>query len=138
MKPPYQYAAEAVRVVDGDTIDVILDYGFSLKQKMRLRLSGINTPELNSKDVEERERAEHARSFVWNCLEASPEAVEVSRTLIVRSRELIVKTIKTAAGKERQTFGRYVAEVYFKTNEGEWKYLNELLVLEGLAEQSSG
>jgi micrococcal nuclease len=138
MKPPYQYAAEAVRVVDGDTIDVILDFGFSLKQKMRLRLSSINTPELNSKDEEERERAEHARSFVWNCLEASPEAVEVSRTLIVRSRELVVKTIKTAAGKERQTFGRYVAEVYFKTNEGEWKNLNQLLLDEGLAVVSKG
>jgi micrococcal nuclease len=138
MKPPYQYAAEAVRVIDGDTIDVILDFGFSLKQKMRLRLSGIDTPELNSKDEEERERAQHARSFVWNCLEASPEAVEVSRTLIVRSRELVVKTIKTRAGKERQTFGRYVAEVYFKTNEGEWKHLNQLLLDEGLAVASKG
>lgn len=128
MKPPYEYAAECVYVVDGDTIDVILDFGFSLKQKMRLRLSGINTPELNSQDEEEREKAEHAKSFVKNAL-FHDNAFSVSRSLIVR-------TIKTKAGKERQTFGRYVAEVFFQHNDV-LESLNELLVAEGLAEQSS-
>lgn len=130
MKPPYEYGAVGHHVVDGDTVDVILDYGFSLKQKLRLRLSGINTPELNSEDGEERAKALEAKKFVQDALfhDGSEERLW---------RELIVKTIKTKAGKERQTFGRYVAEVYVLIN-GKWIFLNEALVEEGLAVRSSG
>lgn len=128
MKPPYEYAAEAVYVVDGDTIDVVLDFGFSLKQKMRLRLAGIDTPELRSKDEAEREKAQHAKFFVKNALFYDDNFEE--------SVDLIVKTLKTKSGKERQTFGRYVAEVFFRREGGEWESLTELLVAEGLAETS--
>jgi micrococcal nuclease len=131
MKPPYQYAAEAVRVVDGDTIDVILDFGFSLKQKMRLRLSGIDTPELNSKDEEERAKAQLAKAFVKKAVFIDGAAE--SEDGLYHSRELIVKTIKTRSGKERQTFGRYVAEVYIKDDNGFWYQLNEMLVHKKLA-----
>lgn len=129
MRPPYQYAAEAVRVIDGDTIDVILDFGFSLKQKLRLRLSGVDTPELRSKDEQERERAQAAKEFVRTFVFA-----DAGHTL---SRELIVKTIKTKSGKERQTFGRYVAEVYALSTNG-WTHLNEELVKTGHAVRSTG
>jgi micrococcal nuclease len=125
MKPPYQYAAEGVRAVDGDTIDVILDFGFSLKQKLRLRLSGINTPELNSKDESERTKAVEARDYVHNVLFYDAGV----------RRALIVRTIKTKAGKERQTFGRYVAEVYYQKGE-DWVHLNQELVDLGLAKES--
>jgi endonuclease YncB( thermonuclease family) len=50
---------------------------------------------------------------------------------------LIVKTLKTKAGKERQTFGRYVAEVYVLIGE-KWIWLNEALVEEGHAVRSTG
>jgi len=127
MKPPYQYAAEGVRVIDGDTVDVILDFGFSLKQKLRLRLAHINTHELNSKDEAERRKAIEARDYVHNVF-----FLESGRG----NRELIIKTLKTRAGKERQTFGRYVAEVYYQNDDGEWVHLNQELVDKGLASPS--
>lgn len=132
MKPPYQYAATAVRVVDGDTIDVILDFGFSLKQKMRLRLAHINTPELRSKDEEEREKAQAAKQFVMDKVFSATGDPDDPGSV-----PLIVKTLKTRAGKERQTFGRYVAEVYFQEGDS-WLFLNDQLVQEGHAVRSTG
>lgn len=42
----YEYGCDLDRVVDGDTIDVILDLGFNVKMKERVRLSGVDTPEI--------------------------------------------------------------------------------------------
>lgn len=51
------------RVIDGDTIDLVLDLGFALRLKQRMRLLGIDTPEIASKDIGDRERARAAREF---------------------------------------------------------------------------
>ena len=52
---PFVYEAELDRVVDGDTIDVILDLGFNVKlHKQRCRLAGIDTPESRTRDLEEK------------------------------------------------------------------------------------
>ena len=60
----YHYKVISIeRVVDGDTVDVILDLGFSLFTKQRVRILGINTPELRSKDLAEKERAFLAKQF---------------------------------------------------------------------------
>lgn len=137
MKPPYEYAASCIRVIDGDTIDVRMDFGFKLRQEMRLRLAGIDTPELRSKDEVERDAAQVAKEFVHKTL--FYEETFDSSLPGEHSRNLIVRTIKTKAGKERQTFGRYVAVVYFQAEkENVWENLNELLVKEGLAERSTG
>ena len=42
----YEYRCTLVKIIDGDTIDVDLDLGFSvILKKQRIRLYGINTPE---------------------------------------------------------------------------------------------
>jgi micrococcal nuclease len=42
----YEYAIkEIVKVVDGDTIDIVIDLGFNLSKKERVRLAGIDSPE---------------------------------------------------------------------------------------------
>lgn len=41
----YTYACKVVRVVDGDTIDLDVDLGFHIHQRIRVRLSGVNAPE---------------------------------------------------------------------------------------------
>jgi micrococcal nuclease len=41
----YTYNATIDRIVDGDTLDAIVDVGFHVYLKMRFRLVGINTPE---------------------------------------------------------------------------------------------
>ena len=51
------------RVIDGDTVDAILDLGFDITIKQRLRIIGIDTPELRSRDVEERLKARAAKDF---------------------------------------------------------------------------
>jgi len=42
----YEYKVkEVVRVIDGDTVDLILDLGFGLFKKERVRIAGVDTPE---------------------------------------------------------------------------------------------
>ena len=51
----FVYQAELDRVVDGDTVDVILDLGFDVKlHKQRVRLAGIDTPESRTRDLAEK------------------------------------------------------------------------------------
>ena len=50
----YEYGCQVTRVVDGDTIDVILDLGFSILHKCRVRLYGIDTPESRTRDLDEK------------------------------------------------------------------------------------
>ena len=46
----YEYSCTVDRVVDGDTIDVILDLGFDILYRSRVRLYGIDTPESRTRD----------------------------------------------------------------------------------------
>ena len=50
----YQYKAKLVRVVDGDTVDAMIDCGFSTFKKERIRLYGIDAPESRTRDKEEK------------------------------------------------------------------------------------
>lgn len=43
-----KYFAKVIKVLDGDTFDVMIDLGFGVKQEFRVRLNGIDTPELNT------------------------------------------------------------------------------------------
>ena len=52
----YEYNAKVLRVVDGDTVDVLIDVGFSTFKKERVRLHGINTPECRTRDLEEKKK----------------------------------------------------------------------------------
>lgn len=45
--PLFTYQARAIKVIDGDTIDVILDVGFRATRTERLRLLGVNSPEMH-------------------------------------------------------------------------------------------
>tara|TARA_B100001123_G_scaffold406600_1_gene498023 strand:- start:326 stop:640 length:315 start_codon:yes stop_codon:yes gene_type:complete len=46
----HEYKATVDRVVDGDTVDFIVDLGFSVQMKIRGRLAGVNTPERGHAD----------------------------------------------------------------------------------------
>ena len=41
----YKYNAKVLRVVDGDTIDAMVELGFNVTMKIRFRLSGFDAPE---------------------------------------------------------------------------------------------
>jgi micrococcal nuclease len=48
MKAPYVFNCTIDRVIDGDTIDVIIDLGFHIRVKHRIRLQGLHAPELKT------------------------------------------------------------------------------------------
>ena len=52
----YTYKAKCIRVIDGDTIDADIDLGFDITIRKRIRLSGIDTPESRTRDLEEKKR----------------------------------------------------------------------------------
>ena len=63
----YQYRCQIVRVVDGDTVDVDIDLGFSVwLKKQRIRMYGIDTPESRTRDLEEKKYGLGAKDFLIN------------------------------------------------------------------------
>jgi len=60
----FWYGATILNVVDGDTVDLMVDLGFSVHHKIRVRLYGINTPESRTKDLKEKELGLKAKKFV--------------------------------------------------------------------------
>ena len=61
----YEYAIkEVVKVVDGDTVDIIIDLGFSLSKKERVRLAGIDAPESRTTDLEEKKMGLESKEFL--------------------------------------------------------------------------
>ena len=89
----YEYKAIVERVVDGDTIDVIIDLGFKTWKKVRVRMEGINTPESRTRDLEEKKRG----------LAAKDRLVEI---LELNNNECILQV--SGVGK----FGRAIASVF--------------------------
>lgn len=53
----FWYGATVLGVVDGDTIDLMIDLGFNIHHKIRVRLFGVNTPESRTKDLKEKNLA---------------------------------------------------------------------------------
>tara|TARA_Y100000296_G_scaffold86323_1_gene125693 strand:- start:4211 stop:4600 length:390 start_codon:yes stop_codon:yes gene_type:complete len=109
----YEYRSTLVKIVDGDTIDVDLDLGFSVVlKKQRVRLYGINTPESRTRDLEEKRYGLAAKARL--------------RELLENADSIVVKTAidKKARGKYGRILGTIFAD---DTN------VNQLLVDEGFA-----
>ena len=86
----YIYKAEVVKVVDGDTIDCVVDLGFHMKAEIRFRLARINTPEVRGIEKEE---GVASKQWLIDRLNAANNTVTI-------------KTAKT--GK----YGRWLAEIF--------------------------
>jgi len=134
--PPYKsadarlwhYRAFVLRVVDGDTLDMVVDKGFGDFSKQRIRLFGVNTPEL------------HPRKGTPEQREAEKIAANKAKdrvTELMLGKECVIRTSKTG------NFGRWLAEVYLPddivsqlgriADEVPPRSLNELLLEEKLA-----
>ena len=114
-KTRYTYKAEILKVVDGDTVDVKIDLGFSVYVIHRIRLNGIDTPEKNDKDAEVRALADVAHKRL---LELCPVGSTVT-----------LETFKA------DKYGRYLADIYTETHTDS---VNQLLVEEQLAKPYNG
>lgn len=107
----YQYSATVVSIYDGDTITAMVDLGFGVQVKQKLRLARINTPEVRGP---QREQGIAARDYLVD--------------LIPEGSEIDVRTIKDTQEK----YGRYLAEVF----KGDI-CVNDLLVQAGMAAYKS-
>lgn len=59
----YNYSAKIVQWIDGDTLDVDVDLGFHIVLRERVRVLGIDTPELHSPDPAKRAAAQVSRAM---------------------------------------------------------------------------
>ena len=100
---------EVTRIVDGDTIDIIIDLGFSIYIKQRIRLAGIDAPETRTLDLNEKQKGLDAKSWLEEQL---------------KDQEIIIKTIK------EEKYGRMLGYLYTKNHS---LTINERMILEGLA-----
>ena len=75
----YTYNVEISRVVDGDTIDVIIDLGFSVLVKERVRLAGVDTPESRTRDLREKRFGKLATARVKELLPSGHKFIAESK-----------------------------------------------------------
>lgn len=76
----YFYKAKIDRIIDGDTIDMIIDLGFNIHHKIRVRLAAIDTPEIRTLNLKEKQAGIAAKNYVSAWLENYPH-VYVHTTL---------------------------------------------------------
>ena len=113
-KAQYTYRVASMdRVVDGDTIDFTIDLGFNVFTKQRVRLAGVDTPELRGGTIESKAKAREAKNRVIQLLSEG---------------EIFITTEKDKTGK----YGRYLGRIFIVINENEFE-LGEVLLNEGLA-----
>ena len=109
LEQDYVYNARIVNVVDGDTVDMLVDLGFHTYIKDRFRLSDINTAELTSTDAAERKLAQEAKAWMANYL----------------NKDVVIQSTK------KDKYGRYLARIYVGTEVS----LNQQLLDAGLAKK---
>jgi len=64
----FEYNATVTKVVDGDTIDAMVDLGFGTWKKVRIRMHGINAPESRTRDLEEKKKGLAAKARLTELL----------------------------------------------------------------------
>ena len=120
---------QLVKVVDGDTIDVIIDLGFNILKKERVRVAGIDAPEKRTRDAEEKVLGWAATEWMITRL----------NNLKLDGKELVIKTEKD--GK----YGRMLGWLYEQDKSEdpvEWlsniRSINMEMVEEGYAWEYDG
>ena len=111
------YRAKLLRVVDGDTIDAMIDLGFDVWIKRRIRLAGLDTWESRTRYLEEKKKGLAAKKRTKEVL------MEVS------CKPGLCRIKSHGVGK----YGRVLGEIFIKDVDDTQLCLNELLIKEGHA-----
>jgi len=113
---------EIVKVLDGDTIDVIIDLGFDLYKKERVRIAGVDTPEKRTRDLEEKKLGQDATDWLTGELDG---AISGEDDLVIRTE------LDGGVGK----YGRLLGWLYIGD---ETESINERMIQEGYAWEYGG
>ena len=92
----FEYHVQIVRVVDGDTIDVLVDLGFDVLKKERVRLAGVDTPESRTRDLREKKFGKLATKRV--------------KDLLPTGSKMTARSEADSKSKARGKFGRYMLD----------------------------
>ena len=120
---PFVYKVSAIeKIVDGDTVDVVIDLGFDVATRQRVRLLGIDTPESRTRDLEEKKFGLLSKKKLkqW-CLKA-----------VESEKDDIELEIRCEEADSRGKFGRVLAEIWV-TEDGRATNVNKWLCDEGYA-----
>jgi micrococcal nuclease len=110
----YQYYVRKVEnVVDGDTIDVLIDLGFDILFQSRVRLAGIDTPESRTKDLKEKALGLESKEYLKKHLKDAKSVV-----------------IKTEKMDSSEKYGRILGWIY--VNE-DTESINDKMINDGYA-----
>jgi len=113
---------EITKVLDGDTIDVLIDLGFDLYKKERVRIAGVDTPEKRTRDLEEKALGIDATNWLKEKLEGA----------IAGDDDLIIRTeLVGGVGK----YGRLLGWLYVGDSTIS---LNEQMIVAGYAWEYDG
>jgi micrococcal nuclease len=107
----YSYRADIVRVIDGDTVEADIDLGFKVSIRLKLRLYGIDAPEVRGEEKE----GLSSKVALGEMIAACPP--------------ITVQTFKDITGK----YGRYLAILLGVSEGGVVMNLNDQLVKGGWA-----
>tara|TARA_B100001250_G_C19493020_1_gene653958 strand:+ start:285 stop:659 length:375 start_codon:yes stop_codon:yes gene_type:complete len=119
----HYYNATLVRVVDGDTVDAMIDLGFDIQVKKRIRLAGINAPESRTRNKVEKKLGLAAKERLIELMEGAANVFELE-------------------SKEIGKYGRVLGVIYINKLSGKdtitQACINEMLVSEGHATEYDG
>ena len=118
----YIYKAKLERVVDGDTVDALIDLGFDTWVKKRIRYKGIDTWESRTKDLDEKKLGLAAKDRNKELLES------------ISSKPGYFRLKSHGVGK----YGRVLGEIFVKDIEGIEYNVNQTLIDEGHAYEYEG
>ena len=107
---PMPTSRHSLGVIDGDTLDLTVDLGFRLYTDVRVRLAGVDTPELRKQTADGQHFKDLCHHWIASRLHRSPWP-------------LVIETEKA------DSFGRWIAKVRDLTN----SCLSEYLISEGAA-----
>ena len=113
----YIYRAKLVKVVDGDTVDALIDVGFDIWFKKRIRFKGIDTWESRTRNLEEKALGLKAKARTKELLES------------VSSKSGYFRLKSYGLGK----YGRVLGELFIMDKEGKQWNINKTLINEGHA-----
>ena len=110
----YEYYVRKIeKVVDGDTIDVLIDLGFDILFKSRVRLAGIDTPESRTRDLAEKALGLESKEYLKKALKDA--------------KSIIIKTEKMNSSEK---YGRILGWLYIN---GDTVSVNDMMINDGYA-----